>query len=403
MKIKPRAGKLLNKVTCLIHVKLLFLLSVLLLLIVIPAVPAFADEPATSINIADFAASAAIPKIVLDQALEQPLTINKELQSALTVDSAGRFLKDLNLKLVVFTTGDGKQSLGLHYMLSKDIKHFFFTNNDSRQTGLSYSLDLEGNVACEKNINPNDFLNSTFSVHYFQSRGGVIKITADFDTALNQLEDKMASIEDQNQLLTSAEFKAFATALRNQMSDQYYIDFSAIGGLESNQSFTDKQFYYGIQLGLDLKAWNPQSKLAKYNIFDWPFALIRFLSDNDRTFSPRGSAIPAVLFGLDMVDPLTGTVKKLHQDDSFFTRWRAETSFRTPLSLRNSIFFEASYRYYWEPGASNLIQQNSMDRFGYFAAAITMPSGIFASYATGKLPSDLENDQVYELGFKLNL
>jgi hypothetical protein len=131
--------------------------------------------------------------------------------------------------------------------------------------------------------------------------------------------------------------------------------------------------------------------------------LIRFLSDNDRTFSPRGSAIPAVLFGLDMVDPLTGTVKKLHQDDSFFTRLRAETSFRTPLSLRNSIFFEASYRYYWEPGASNLTQQNAMDRFGYFAAAITMPSGIFASYAIGKLPSDLENDQVYELGFKLNL
>jgi hypothetical protein len=385
------------------RIKLLLLISTLLVWLATPAVPASAEEPETSISIADFAASAVIPKAVLAQALEQPLTINKELQSALTVDSAWKFLKDLNLKLLTFTTGDGNQSLGLNYMLSKDIKRFFLTNNDSRQTGLSYSLDLEGNVACEKNINPNNFLNSNFSVHYFQSQGGVVKITDDFYTTLNQLEDKIAAIDDQTQLLTSPEFKAFATALRNQMSDQYYIDFSVIGGLESNQSFTEKQFYYGIQLGLDLKAWNPQSKLAKYNIFDWPSALIRLLSDNDSTFSPRGSAIPAVLFGIDMVDPQTGVAKKLHEDNSFFTRLRAETAFRTPLSLKNSIFFEASYRYYWEPGASNLIQRNNLDKFGYFTAAITMPSGIFASYATGKLPSDLENDQVYELGFKLNL
>ncbi|HBF38906.1 MAG TPA: hypothetical protein DDW50_16495 [Firmicutes bacterium] len=382
------------------RIKLLLLVSTLLALI---ATPAWADEPRTSINLADLTASAGIPAAVMNQALEQPLTINKELQSVLTPDSAWKFLKDLNLQLSTFTTSDGIQSLGLRYTLSKDVNHLYFTHNDSLQTGISYSLDLDGNVAFEENINPDNFLNSNFSVHYFRSQGGVIKTTDDFYTKLNQLEDKIAAIDDQNQLLASPELKVFATALRSQLSDQYYIDFSAIGGLESNQSFTEKQFYYGVQLGLDLKAWNPQSNLAKYNIFDWPFALIRFLSDNDSTFSPRGSAIPAVLFGLDMVDPLTGVVKKLHEDDSFFTRLRAETSFRTPLSLRNSIFFEASYRYYWEPGASDLVQQNDMDKFGYFAAAITMPTGIFASYTTGKLPSDLESDRVYELGFKLNL
>jgi hypothetical protein len=363
----------------------------------------YAEDQDTLINISDFMESSGIPKNVLNQALEQPLTINKDLMSALTLDSSWRFFKDLNLKLSTFTTADGSQCLGLSYTLSKDVNRFFFTKNDSLRTGINYSINLEGNIAFEQTVNPTDFLNSSVSVHYFRAQGGAIQTTNDFYTTLNQLEDKIATIEDQNQLLTSPELKTFVTTMRQTISDQYYIDFSAIGGLETNQSFTEKQLYYGLQFGLDLKAWNPGSALAKYNIFDWPFALIRFLSDNDNTFSPRGSAIPTLLLGVDMVDPLTGTVKQLHEDKSFFTRFRAETSFRTPLSLKNSIFFEASYRYYWEPNASSLVKRNSVDRFGYFGAAITIANGIFASYSTGKIPSDLEGDRVYELGFKLNL
>lgn len=384
-------------------IKFFLLIITLLVFMEIAAVPAYADEPGTSINITDFVSSSDIPKTILNQALEQPLTINKELNGALTTDNAWKFLKDLNLKLSAFTNSDGTQSLGLSYTLSKDVNRFFFTESNSLQTGMSYSLHLDGNIAAIQNVNPNDFLISNFSIHYFRNQGGAIQASDALYTTLNQLEDKMAVIEDQNQLLTSLEFKTFATTLRKNLSDQYYIDFSAIGGLESNQSFTEKQFYYGVQLGLDLKAWNPESKLAQYNIFDWPFALIRLLSGNDNTFTPRGSAIPAVLLGLDMVDPQSGVIEKLHPDDSYFTRLRVETSFRTPLSLQNLIFFEASYRYYWEPNASDLVKQNAMDRFGYFVAAITMPNGMFASYSTGKLPSDLENDKVYELGFKLNL
>ncbi len=382
-----------------------FCLSILILLALtaLMAIPAYADEAGSSINMSDFASSSGLPGAVLIQALEQPLSINQELNSVLITDHAWKFLKDLNLKLYTATTSDGTQSLGLSYTLTKDLKRFFFTKSNSLQTGISYSLNLDGNTAVIQDANPNDFLISDFSIHYFRSQGGAIQSDEALYASLNQLEDKMAGMGDLNQLLASPEYKDFAKALRKNMTDQYYIDFSAIGGYESNHSFRERQLYYGVQLGLDLKAWNPQSKLAKYNIFDWPFALIRFLSGNDNAFTPRGTAIPTVLLGLDMVDPQSGVVKKFHPDDSFFTRFRAETSFRTPLSLQNLIFFEASYRYDWQPHASELIKQNAMDRFGYFVAALTLPNGMFASYSTGKLPADLESDRVYELGFRFSL
>ena len=384
----------------------LFLFSVLFLtfaLIHEAAGLAYADEGDPAVSMTDFAASTHMTPKVLDQALEQPLTLNKELNTVIISDSAWKFLKDLNLNISTFTTSDGTQSVGIRYTLTKDVSRKYFTAENVLQTGLAYSVNLDGNISLEQNVNPDDFLNTNFSIHYFRSQGGAVQATDELYTTLNQLESQMAAIEDQSELLTSSEFKAFSAALRKNLSDQYYIDFSTLGGFVSNQSFSEKQFYYGVQLGLDLKAWNPDSRLAKYNIVDWPFALIRYLSDSDSAFTPRGSAIPTLLLGVDMVDPMTGVVKKLHEDDSFFTRLRAETSFRTPLSLNNSIFFEASYRYYWEPGASQLVKKTAMDKFGYFVAALTMPGGLFVSYSTGKLPSDLESDRVYELGFKFNL
>ncbi len=260
------------------RVRIKFCLSIFILLIItaLIAIPAYADEAGSSINIREFASSSGLPSAVLIHALEQPLSINKELNSVLIPDHAWEFLKDLNLKLYTLTTSDGTQSLGLSYTLAKDLKRFFFTKSNSLQTGISYSLNLDGNIAVIQNANPNDFLISDFSIHYFRSQGEAIQADEALYTSLNQLEDKMASLGDLNQLLASSEYKDFSKALQKNMTNQYYIDFPAISGYESNYSCKEKQLYYGVKLGLDLKAWNPQFKLAQYNIFDWPFALIRF-------------------------------------------------------------------------------------------------------------------------------
>jgi len=366
---------------------------------------AYGDENA-KLTLSEFAEKNNLTHKIISKSLEDPETLNKVLETVIASDSKWRFLKDVNLKFKTFKATDGgDQALGFNYNFSKDINKRLFKENSADQAGLSFSINLEGNVAFDKKTNPNDFLNSNLSLHVFRSQGGAITVTDDVKTMLNALEKKLADIENRDDLFKSPVFKTFADTMLKNMTNQFYIDFSFIGGLESNQSFTEKQYYYGGQLGFDAKAWNPDSTLAQYNIFDWPFAAIRWLSGTDETFLPRGSTIPTVLIGVDLVDPQSGVVKQVHSDKSTFTRLRSEASFRTPIVeiMKNNLaYFEADYRYYKEFNASGETKKEKLDKFEYFTSALILSNGIFVSYSTGKLPLDAKKDQVYELGFKFN-
>jgi len=345
------------------------------------------------------------PQSVISNALEQPDTINKVLIDSLKTDSGWQFLKDINLKFETFQANDGTESLGFNYNFSKDIEKHLYSADNTSQSGYSVSIKLEGNIAFDEQTNPTNFLTSNASIHLFHSQGGVISnnTSTGLFNSLNSLEDKMAEIENPDDLLNSTEYKTFSKEIISNLSNQYYFDVSLIGGLESNQSFSEQEYYYGGQIGFDAKAWNPETELARYNIFDWPFAAIRWLSGNDEVFSPRGSTIPTLLAGIDLVDPQSGVVKEMHSGKSVFTRFRTEISFRTPLNKYNKAFFEANYRYYQEINASSDIKNNGLDNFEYFVTAITMSNGMFVSYSNGRLPFDIQKEKVYELGFKVGL
>jgi hypothetical protein len=345
------------------------------------------------------------PQAVISNALEQPDTINKVLNDSLKTDTGWQFLKDLNLKFKTFQANDGTESLGFNYNFSKDIKKKLLSDDNSSQSGYAISINLEGNVAFDEQTNPTNFLTSNVSIHLFRSQGGVVSNNTSTErfNRLNSLEDKMAEIENPDDLFISTEYKAFSSEIISNLSNQYYFDVSFIGGLESNQSFSEKQYYYGGQLGFDAKAWNPHTALARYNIFDWPFAAIRWLSGNDESFSPRGSTIPTLLAGIDLVDPQSGVIKEIQSGKSTFPRFRTEISFRTPLNKYDKVFFEANYRYYQDINASADIKDSGLSKFEYFVTAITMSNGMFVSYSSGRLPFDLQKEQVYELGFKFNL
>jgi hypothetical protein len=140
-------------------------------------------------------------------------------------------------------------------------------------------------------------------------------------------------------------------------------------------------------------------------VHDWPFAAIRWLSGTDETFSPRGSTIPTVLIGVDLVDPQSGVVKQAQSGKSTFTRFRTEAAFRTPIvriMQNNLAYFEADYRYYRELNAPEEAKKEKLDKFEYFTSALILSNGLYVSYSTGKLPLDAKSDQVYELGFKFN-
>jgi len=83
-----------------------------------------------------------------------------------------------------------------------------------------------------------------------------------------------------------------------------------------------------------------------------------------------------------------------------YSRLSGEVSFKTPLS--SSSYFEADLKYYKEINPPDKIKKAKLDECIYFKAAITTVEGVYISYSNGKLPFDLIDNEIYQLGFKYN-
>lgn len=346
------------------------------------------------------------PSELLKGILDNPEIINKAMDRYLSPPSGWRLLKDLNLRFKTFRSNDDTAvaALGFTYSFSKDVRRHSFEEKGSRQSGISLSVSADGNVAFDKNVNPVDFLESDLSLHVFRSYGGAVEVSDEVADELDALESLAIEIEDQDSLDNHPAWrKFFATHMAN-LTTQVYVDLSLLAALESNQAFTQKHYVYGARLGFEVKPWNRQSTLAQWNLLDWPFAAMRWLSQTDESFSPRGSSFPTVLLGINYVEPETDDLRAVAGETSGYPRFKAEVAFKT-LAMRTpnqTIFFSADVRYYKELGASSAIEAANIEDYSYFVAALQASSGPFVSYSTGKLPFDATDDQVFELGFRFS-
>ena len=321
-----------------------------------------------------------------------------------------KILDGAKVQLKVFDPKEegGKSSLGLSYSYAKDIARHEFSPKSAKHSGLVLDFSANGNIAVDRKLNPNDFLDTKLSLFTYQSRGGTSTSSDAEGLWLNAQEDHVADIEDEAELNASPVWEEFSGFILNSLSDQLYWDLSFNGGLESNQSFSTKRYYYGGHFSLIAKGWNSkESMLAKFNILDYPTATIRWLSGVDKKLRPRGSAFPELLVGLDQVFPQDDDPRKLiSADDSDFARVKVEASFRT-LAGRyrgNNAFLEANFRHYREIAPSRAVRRAELDEFTYFTVGFIVPeaNGLFMSYTTGELPFDAKDDQVYEIGFRHN-
>jgi hypothetical protein len=347
-----------------------------------------------------------ITKENLQKLLQDPETLNKILKEDISADTKWKFLKDINFNFkTIKSSGDSASTLGFSYAYSKDIKKINLGSDSVSATGLMFSLDSKGNVSFDPAINPADFLSTDASFHFYQNCGGVIPASLEVQKKLNDLQDSLVNIIDKTQLEHSPIWKEFEQLIGKHLSTQYYWDISAVGTFESNQKFTTTQVGYGLQAALDIKAWNPDAILARYNIFDWPFAAIRYLSNVDESFSPKGSTIPTVLFGIQQIVPQAGDPRKIAGTTSSFTRLRGEIAFKTPLGSHGQYkaFFESDLRYYQELQPTAAVETAGLDQYIFFTGAITLSNGFYVSYSTGKLPFDAKKDQIYEIGFQYKL
>jgi hypothetical protein len=337
---------------------------------------------------------------------EDPATLDRALTTLLAKESPlRRFLDAANVRLLAFDSDKGgeNQSLGLSYSFSKDIPRHYFTNAPGKHDGLALNLFAEGTIAADPDANPRNFLDSRVSFEVFRSRGGAIATSDQIRDQLNQLEDAAAENETFEELLQDRNFVEAMRILRQHMSTQYYVAVAGEGGLEANQTFSEKRYYYGGRFAIDVKAWNPASAWAKFDILDYPFAFTRrYIFNSDPEWMPRGSALPTLLAGIDMVEPSSGDPRAAVGDGSSFARWRLEVGYRTLVGHVDgyAAFFEATVRHYQEINPSGAVRSASLDRSTVFSAALLFPKGLFVSYSTGKLPFDQKDSSVYSAGWQ---
>lgn len=314
-----------------------------------------------------------------------------------------QFLNDLNVQFKTFQTTDNTTALGMTYDFNFDYAKF--AQNGENRYSQSFNLIIKGNIAFNKNLNPNDFLETNVNYRWSHFFGGVKKNTdEEIFTKLNELDDKLVNISD----MQSKEAQKILSEMDADLvfTNQYYYSFAPKFGLESNQDFSKKQFTPGLSIDIGIKGWRKNNTLSYCNIFDYPFAIIRMITGTDEKFTVYGSTFPTAQLNFDYILPTSDKVREdLLQNTDPFPRIKFETSFRTYLTRvqKENIFFNANYRYYKELNAPDPVVNAHLNLQSYFVMALQSTSGLFVSYSNGKLPFDSKTDEVYSLGFNYKL
>ncbi len=315
------------------------------------------------------------------------------------------FLKDVDFKFKSFEETGTASGLGFSYDYTKTNKlgGYEFVLKDNLTKGTAWGFSAKGNVAFDSDINPSDFTDIRFSVKGFRDYGGVTSAD-EVKSKLNILDDLAVDLEGEALVANRVQAKQIMSQF---FTTQVYLGYDFNLGLESNQNFTSKQWTYGVKLVLDAKGYGKDNELGKWNLLDYPFALLRIATgfQGVSSLKPLGYSFPTFLIGLDQVDPSDNDMRKAIGEDDKYGRVKAEIHFRTPIwgNSDSLVFANLDWRYWQEIDPSDVIIANNLDNYDYQTFSISARNGIYVSYSDGRLPFDQQDRQVYELGWKTHL
>ena len=345
----------------------------------------------------------------LKDARNQADLMNQFLGSLATTNSALAWLKALHVHFKVFEANvPGKDAgLGLDYNFEKAVTDAQLFGKDN-PAYLTFNLKARGNISFDKNNAPNDFLESGAQLHLWQFFGpsdedpvGADGLTLSDRTFRELASDKYKG-KSGNELRATPAWRRYETQAFDRDPAEYFYDFAGSFALESDQTFSRKQYAYGAALQARARVWNPDSPLSRFNFFDWPFALTRMIGGDD--WKPRGRHLPGVMAGIDLVDPAGNADRfNVDPDRGAYPRFKAEVGFRSKVMEfeGKTVWFNAGYRYFRELDAAAAIRAADMDVQHYFTASLDLPGNIAITYSAGKLPFDLKSQQVWALGYRL--
>jgi hypothetical protein len=344
----------------------------------------------------------------LKDARNQTDILNQTLNHLSVSNVPIAWVKALNLKFIAFdSTASGKDAgLGVQYDYNKAVTDAPLFGGDENTAYLTFNIKAKGTISFDKNNNPADFLESGLQLHLWQYFGQTADepVGADGLTLSQRTFRELAKDEYRgksgNEIRATPIWQNYVQQAFDNDPSEFFYDVAANAALESNQTFSKKQLAYGLEAHARFRAWDPDSVWSKFNFFDWPFAATRMLGGEK--WQPRGRYIPGVMVGIDLVDPVSNTARfAVDPVESAYPRFKFELGFRSKVMEieQKSIWFNAGYRYFQELGASSAIKAAGMDSFGYFAASLDLPWNFSITYSTGKLPFDLQDQQVWALGY----
>mgnify|MGYP001548377083 CR=1 FL=1 len=382
-----------------------------------PAADRTSDAATQATTLIQTLALAPDAKQALLDSLNDPDTLNQALDALKNPafgsgeKGLGGILSALNVRFKAFDTegSTGGSALGLTYAYDKAMMGHELDASVGYPLSLTFNVHAKGDIAFDAKKNPNDFLDTGASFDVFGSKGGFEPVADGAAWATRAQELIAASAKftgTAEELDRSKEWLEFQRLVQQRLSTQYFWRASGNFSLESNQDFTSRQMAYGLQLGGVIRAWNDESAWAQFNVFDWPFAALRYLSGADQGFHPSGQALPLVLVGIDQVNPEKNEARlAVDPDKSSYGRVRGEVSLKTRVARLNGkdLWFVANYRHYSEVSPSAVIRSAQLDRFEYVALGLEFENGLGVTYSTGKLPLDRAADRVFDIGYRLKL
>ena len=185
--------------------------------------------------------------------------------------------------------------------------------------------------------------------------------------------------------------------------DSLFIDAGLTASYESDQRRENVNYTYGATARV---SWWPDrdSAVLKFNPLDWPFRMIRKATGDDPR--PIRQSMPSLLLNLERISPDKDTLRQevLDASSEDYDRLNIELGFSTAVGMfsEKRVNFSASLRYFRELDPPTAIEAADMDTHKAVFYSLEMDSGWRLTYATGKLPFDREEDQLWELGYQLD-
>lgn len=155
---------------------------------------------------------------------------------------------------------------------------------------------------------------------------------------------------------------------------------TVLGGLftkyETNQSFTSKQFVYGLG--------GTYGKLSVLGQNDFVA-----LDANYGRVDPKDDEVRKLALGAASLDP--------------YYRWNLEFLYMVPIQSPVVKGVEFNYRYFLENNAPAAIKFAGLDKHELGTIRVGLKNDLFLAYSVGKLPFTNKNDQIIQLGFTYKL